>query len=126
MSKDFDELTKDDPIVKNNRDHPGYVKLQERKSAYKAAEVNVTVMRGAREGILPPGVRQESWMDDDKAFSYAVAVYLPSVSEQARDGQESMKNGVILTPSGGSGQKPSVKEDVKQGPSGVVQDPNDL
>jgi hypothetical protein len=126
MSKDFDELTKDDPIVKNNPDHPGYVKLRERKESFKAAEANVSIIRGAREGVLPPGVKQHSWMDEDRAFSYAVAVYLPSASDRAAGGAESMESGNILFPPGNRTARPSPSEDVKQGPSGVVQNANEL
>jgi hypothetical protein len=124
MSKDFNELSKDDPIVKNNQDHPGYVKLQNSVSAFKAAEVNVTVITGARQGILPSGVKQESWLDEDKAFSYAVAVYLPSASDRAAQGAEGMSEGSILQD--GTVPKKAVSEDVNQGPSGAVQNINEL
>jgi hypothetical protein len=125
MNKDFEELSKNDPIVKNNPDHPGYVKLQNSMNAFKAAEANVSVMRGAREGVLPPGVRHQAWTDEGKAFSYAVAVYLPSASSAAEAGAESMQSGGIITPpAGGPVQTPG--EEVKQGPSGTVQDVKDL
>ncbi|MDR2528016.1 MAG: hypothetical protein LBD04_03220 [Synergistaceae bacterium] len=129
MSKDFRELTQDDPAVKANPDHPGYERLQTRKTAFKAAEVNQTTITGARQGVLPPGVRQQSWMDEDKAFAYAVAIYMPSASEQAAKGAASMESGTILQPVGGGGQPiptDTPREDVKQGPSGAVQNPNGL
>ena len=125
MNNDFEELCKDDPIVKNNPDHPGYVKLQNSVSAFKAAEANVSVMRGAREGVLPPGVRQEAWSDEDKEFTYAVAVYMPSASNAAETGAASMQSGGILTPPAG-GPVPTPSEEVRQGPSGTVQDVKDL
>ncbi|MDR1979814.1 MAG: hypothetical protein LBQ42_13845 [Synergistaceae bacterium] len=128
MTKDFEELSKDDPAVRNDPEHPGYVKLRNRKTEFKAADVYKSVITGAREGVLPPGVQQQSWLDEDKAFAYAVAVYLPSVTEQAAAGAETMKSGTILRP---VGEKPETipveiptktpKEDVKQGPSGTVQ-----
>jgi hypothetical protein len=125
MNRDYEELCKDDPIVKNNPDHPGYVKLQNSVSEFKAAEANLSVMRGIRDGILPPGVRQETWSDEDKAFTYAVAVYMPSVSNAAEAGAASMQSGGIITPPAGVPvQTPS--KDVKQGPSGTVQDVKDL
>ena len=125
MNNDFKELCKNDPIVKNNPNHPGYVKLQNSVSAFKAAEANVSVMCGAREGVLPPGVRQQAWSDEDKAFTYAVAVYMPSASNAAEIGAENMRSGGILTPPAGAPlQTPG--EEVKQGPSGTVQDVNDL
>jgi hypothetical protein len=126
MNRDFDELSKNDPLLRDDPDHPGYVKLQQSKSAFRAAEANVSVMRGAREGVLPPGVRQQSWLDEDKAFTYAVAVYLPSATNRAEEGAEGMGEGLILVSPGGATNKPSVDEDVKQGPSGTVQDVNEL
>ncbi|MDR2137404.1 MAG: hypothetical protein LBO68_03860, partial [Synergistaceae bacterium] len=134
MSEDYEELNKDDPIVKENPEHPGYVKLQNRKTSFKAAEVNKNTITSASKGVLPPGVRHQSWMDEDRAFAYAVAVYLPSATEQAAEGAESMKSGTILQPvgtGGGAGKAIQIptatpKEDVKQGPSGAVQNPDAL
>jgi hypothetical protein len=124
ISKDFDELSKDYPILKNDPEHPGYVKLQASRESFKAAEVNKSVITGAREGLLPPGVKQESWLDSDKAFSYAVAVYLPSATDQARQGAEGMKEGGILYPP--KKDAAPLNEEVGQGPSGVVQGANDI
>ena len=33
------------------------------------------IIETARKGLLPPGVTRKSWVDDDRAFAYAVAVY---------------------------------------------------
>jgi uncharacterized protein YjbJ (UPF0337 family) len=125
MTADFNELSRNDPAVREDPNHPGYVKLQSRKSSFKAAEVNGTTIQSARKGVLPPGVRQQTWMDEDKAFVYAVAIYMPSAVNQAVEGAESMKSGTILDP---VGQRPvtTPKEDVKQGPSGTVQKTDDL
>ncbi|MDR2180770.1 MAG: hypothetical protein LBP21_10710 [Synergistaceae bacterium] len=132
MSKDFEELSKNDPIVRENPKHPGYVKLQNRKTSFKAAEVNKNTITSASKGVLPPGVRHQSWLDEDKAFAYAVAVYLPSATEQAAQSADSMKSGTILQPVGAEGENgkkipgATPREDVKQGPSGTVQNPDDL
>ncbi|GHV41219.1 hypothetical protein FACS1894187_22790 [Synergistales bacterium] len=130
IMNDFDELSKSDPIVKNDPNHPGYVKLNRQKNEFKSAEANGSVITSARKGVLPPGVKQQAWMDDDKAFSYAVAIYLPSTTEHAAAGAESMRDGVILQDVGGgksgaAAQSPAntkpKKEEIKQGPSGTVQ-----
>ena len=100
------------------------MKLQNRKVSFKGAEANKNTLMSASKGVLPPGVKHQSWLDEDKAFAYAVAVYLPSATEQAAEGAESMKSGTILQPVGGAGKAiptASPKEDVKQGPSGTVQ-----
>jgi hypothetical protein len=121
MTKDFNELSRNDPAVKNDPNHPGYIKLQDRQSAFKAAEVYQTIIGSARQGVLPPGVRQKSWMDDDKAFAYAVAIYMPSASDSAAQGAESMREGTILTPVNTENKPASPNEEVKQAPSGTVQ-----
>ncbi|MDR2176339.1 MAG: hypothetical protein LBO82_10455 [Synergistaceae bacterium] len=127
MSKDFEELSKSDPIVRENPEHPGYVKLRNRKTSFKAADVNKSTITSAAKGVLPPGVKHQSWLDEDKAFAYSVAIYLPSASEQAAEGAASMKSGTILQPAGtgeNTGKKiptAAPREDVKQGPSGTVQ-----
>jgi hypothetical protein len=134
MTKDFEELSKNDPIVRDNPEHPGYVKLQTRKTSFKAADVNKNTITSATKGILPPGVIRQSWLDEDKAFAYSVAIYLPSASEQAEVGAASMESGTILQPVGAGGSKgagkeiptATPKEDVKQGPSGTVQKPDAL
>ncbi|MDR1979723.1 MAG: hypothetical protein LBQ42_13390 [Synergistaceae bacterium] len=131
MSKDFEELSRNDPIVKENPEHPGYVKLQNRKSAFRAAETTRRVITGATRGMLPPGVKHQSWADEDRAFTYAVAVYLPSATERAAEGAESMRSGAILRPVGeeprrGIAPAPTFREDVRQGPSGTVQNVDDL
>ena len=128
MTRDFEELSQDDPAVKENPDHPGYVKLQTRKTMFKAAEAYQTTITGARKGVLPPGIRQQSWMDEDKAFAYAVAIYMPSASDLAAKGAESMERGTILQPTDGGQLIPTAtpREDVKQGPSGTVQNFNGL
>jgi hypothetical protein len=129
ISKDFEELSKNDPIVKENPEHPGYVKLQNRKTSFKAAEANKITLSSASKGVLPPGVKRQSWLDEDKTFAYAVAIYLPSATDQAAEGAESMKSGTILQPVGAEGTPiptATPKEDVKQGPSGTVQKPDAL
>jgi len=102
-TRTFNELTRDDPVVVHNPDHPGYVRLQDRQSSFKAAEIYRNVIESARRGVLPPGVRQQSWQDEDGAFAYAVAIYLPSVSD--------------IPP-----QPVTPPEEIGQGPSGRVQE----
>ena len=80
-TRTFNELTRDDPLVVHNPNHPGYVKLQDRQASFKAAEIYQSVVESARQGVLPPGVRQQSWLDEDGSFAYAIAVYVPSVSD---------------------------------------------
>ncbi|MCL2009991.1 MAG: hypothetical protein FWG71_05525 [Synergistaceae bacterium] len=104
MTETFDVLTSDDPAVTDNPDHPGYVKLQERRASFMSAEVYQSEIQSVRGGVLPPGVRHQSWMDEDKAFAYAVSIFMPSASSG---------------PAHSGTQTP--QEEIKQGPSGRVQ-----
>ncbi len=94
-----------------------------------------------RSGRLPPGVTQKTFTSEDNSEVYAVAVYLPSVSQRANQAAKDMSEAKIITPlsnedsSSGSGdsktssqnvdvQRPS--RTVSPGPSGPVTSDKDL
>ena len=58
-------------------------------------------IESARRGIIPPGVMQRAWIDDEGVFAYAFAIYRPSMTKAAaRDGKE-MRDAQIVQPYGG-------------------------
>jgi hypothetical protein len=125
MQSDFEALSKDDPVAKPQIGTTGYALLEQRKKEFAAIETNSSVITSARKGILPPGVQQKGWFDDDKAFAYHVAVYIPSISKRADDARKTMQSGQIVQPQD-QGQKldPKALPDagtMKQGPSGRIQ-----
>ena len=89
-------------------------------------------VQSIRRGILPPGVTRKTWMDDEEYFAYGIAVYIPSVSNQAAAGSKEMDDAQLLKPvtipaPGGAQQDvPEQKGqnkaplEIKRGPSGVV------
>lgn len=87
-----------------------------------------------RRGILPPGVSSKTFPSKDGSEVYAVAVYLPSASQQAAQAAKEMSQAqLISTPqqgatSGGQGGNPQLRppKEVAPGPSGQVSRDKDL
>jgi hypothetical protein len=85
-----------------------------------------------RQGVLPPGVMRETSLDENEYFAYGIAVYLPSLSDAARGAAREMDEAQLVQPPKTSGQaggstaaapekEQTPKPELKQGPSGVVQ-----
>ena len=90
-----------------------------------------------RSGILPPGVTPKTFTSKDDAEVYAVAVYLPSVSQQAAQTAKEMSQAQLLgnpNEAGGAATAPATqddsvphpKQDVAPGPTGTVSRDKDL
>jgi hypothetical protein len=128
MSTDFEQMSKDDPVAKEQIGSTGYAALAQRQKEFVSVENNSSTISSMRKGILPPGLKQQGWFDDDKAFAYHVAVYIPSVSKRAEDARKSMQAGQIVQQPNAPEEKkinPSELPDagtLQQGPSGRVQD----
>ena len=54
------------------------------------------VIQSAVKGVIPPGVSPRAWLDDEGAFAYAVAVYIPSVTQKAAQMNQNMKDSKIV------------------------------
>ena len=52
----------------------------------------------AARGILPPGVNRSSWFDDEGVWAYAVAIYVPSITNRAASDAQTMRDSQILQP----------------------------
>lgn len=87
--------------------------------------------QSVRSGILPPGVTPKTFTSKDDAEVYAVAVYIPSVSQQAAQTAKEMSQAQLLdNPNEASGAAtspatqddnvPRPKQDVAPGPTGSV------
>ena len=55
-------------------------------------------IESARRGVLPPGVIRRAWLDDEGAFAYSLAVYIPSVSQGAAKSGKDMREAQIVKP----------------------------
>lgn len=124
ITKEFEEISKDDPISQSQKDSVSYKALEKSKTEFLATQADSSSISSMRKGILPPGVNSKAWMNDDKTIAYSVAIYMPSVSKQADDARKTMQQGNIVQPLGDS-DSPNTRElpkgELKQGPSGQVQ-----
>jgi len=118
---------KNDPTAAKDPNTPAFRKLDQRKKDFLALESTSTFIGSLRKGVIPPGVKTQSWFDDDKHFAYGMAVYLPSATARASEAAKKMEQGQIIQQpgEGGSGVKPGANQPdagtLKQGPSGQVQ-----
>jgi hypothetical protein len=128
--KDYNEISADDPLNSPNDGSSGYQALTERKKEFLSQESNSLTITSIREGNLPPGLNAQTWLDKDKTFAYAMAVYLPSASNNAAAARDRMMQGTIVQnhgpSSGGTAQAPNQRPvpsapPATAGPSGTVQ-----
>jgi len=96
MVKDFNELSKDDPTLKE--DKLAVQKLNERQQVFVTMMKETNQYESVRKGILPPGVIKKAWKNEDNTFSYSVAVYMPSVSNNAASAAKDMQDTQIVQP----------------------------
>ncbi len=104
---DFEAIEKKDPAT-------GLISREDiahadgrRKEFRNNQEFHQTI-ESARRGVLPPGVVRRIWLDEDEAFAYAVAVYVPSVSSAATVAIREMDNAQIIKPIKPEKNKPTV------------------
>jgi hypothetical protein len=142
--KDFEDTSNEGLLGK--RDEIAIRKFDRTKQTFMSKMQSTDEYVSIRRGILPPGVNMRSWRDADNAFSYCVAVYLPSATQQAVKDAQDMLDSQIVQASGtthvptegaevktGSGftdennpNVPRPSSDVKPGPSGKVQNDKGL
>lgn len=136
-SKEFEEINKaaeDDPLSKET--------VTETKKLDKAYDTFVSTLRtdevfkSARSGVLPPGITPKTWFDEDEAWAYGMAVYIPSQTNAAAEAAEEMRNSKMIQDFPGrasrggstsSADPKTVKEGkgVKRGPSGKISNDDD-
>jgi len=93
--------------------------------------------QSVRNGILPPGVSSKTFTSKDDAEVYAVAVYIPSVSQQAAQTAKEMSQTQLLgnpndassnntAPATPDSNAPRPKQEVAPGPTGSVSHDKEL
>ena len=128
MLADFEVAQRDDPIS-FTRDGRAYTELEERKATFINTLKESQQYESVRQGILPPGVIRRVWTDDKSGFSYAVAVFLPSATSEAKKDSAEMDMADLLSPAPKPAEqrkKGPTEGDVERGPSGVVHDEESL
>jgi hypothetical protein len=103
----------------------------ERKRTLQNAMREDTRIQSLRQGVLPPGIMRETSLDENEYFAYGIAVYVPSLSDAARSAAKEMDDAQLVQPpktgggaqgkTGKAEQEQKPKPEMKQGPSGVVQ-----
>jgi hypothetical protein len=119
--KEFVDAQQGDPL--NAEEDGSMQRLSEAVSSMVNTRVNNDILTSARSGRVPGGVPIKTWMDDDKHWAYAVAIYFPSASNKARDVGKMMdesnlvpdaKGGAVLPSQRGPGAVPGEETGGKQ------------
>ena len=88
LSDPIDELTSDAEKAE----------AQQAAQGFRSNDSNKQVIQSAVKGTIPPGVSPKAWLDNEGAFAYAVAVYIPSVTQKAAQMNQDMKDSQIVQP----------------------------
>jgi len=89
----FEAITAKDPTAPNAAE---FKKLEEERKEHIATSQTTEVYQSARKGKLPPGVKVKTWSDDDNAWAFGIAVYIPSVTNAAAQAGREMRDAKIL------------------------------
>lgn len=115
MSKQFEEIEKEDPVNKASKSVE-IQKLAEQKESFLNRQVSKEQIASMSKGILPPGVKVKTFFNGQDTMVDAVAVYLPSLSANAAADGEDMKNSRIVQ----DGKEAAKSSMPAQGASGQV------
>ena len=88
LTDPIDKLTSDSEKAEARKDVQGF----------RSSDSNQLIIQSAVKGTIPPGVSPRSWLNDEGTFAYAVAVYIPSVTQKAAQMNQDMKDSQIVKP----------------------------
>jgi hypothetical protein len=71
-------------------------RLEQSREVFLSTTLSTTEMQSIRNGILPPGIQRRSFNSEDNAEVYSVAVYIPSVTDQARQAAKEMEDTQLI------------------------------
>ena len=91
--KRFEDIVEKDPTAEKQEE---FKKLEEERQEHVARSQTTEVFQSARKGKIPPGVTVKNWMDDDNAWAFAIAVYIPSATNAAAAAGKEMRNAKII------------------------------
>jgi hypothetical protein len=126
LSNQFEEINKEDPILYLDKDNHLIQKFDEQKNLYVSRTFNKEEISSARKGILPPGVMVKTFMDETNTMAQSVAIYIPSVSGNANQLSNTMKNNEIVNDNEDGSNNNQISELPKAGPTGQVTNDEDL
>ena len=120
---DYERVTVNDPTTGGTREE--IREFEDCRSSISSQETFKRSVTSLRSGVLPPGITRKSWLDKKGHFAYAMAVYIPSVTNYTARAAQEMDNTSILQPvdTGGHSNRPSRRRErvkIDRGPSGVI------
>ena len=117
--REFVEAQEGDPL--NPHQDGAAQRLAEAVSTMVNNRVNNDVLSSARSGRVPGGVPIKTWMDEDKNWVFAAAIYFPSAANKAREVGEMMDE-ADLAP---DAKEPLLRPSQRSGGTGRGADPKD-
>jgi hypothetical protein len=120
--KRFEEIVEKDPTAEKQEE---FKKLDEERKEHVARSQTTEVFQSARKGKIPPGVTVKNWIDDDNAWAYAIAVYIPSATNAAAAAGKEMRNAKIIQDIDDSAKPAGGKSGDGPTPAGKAKQPNE-
>ena len=119
-SQDFESATEGDPLA--SKDPAAAKKLDEARDSFVSRLEKPDVYQSVRNGIIPPGVMGKTWFDEDHAWAYGMAVYVPSATNAAASTAREMHEGEIVQPIDDGSKKSSNPTNAEKPSSGHTDD----
>ena len=120
--QDYEKVTVNDPTTGGTRQE--IREFEDCRASINAEENFRRSVTSLRSGVLPPGITRKSWLDNKGHFAYAMAVYIPSVTNYTVRASQEMDDTNILQPvDGREPNRPSRRRErvkIDRGPSGVI------
>ena len=91
--KEFEEISKDDPLNPTSEEQRKFDSVRE---AFIAKMETTDIYTSARKGVLPPGIEVKTWFDDENTWAHGMAVYIPSATNLAAGIAKEMDDAKIL------------------------------
>lgn len=117
--REFVEAQEGDPL--NPAQDGDGQRLSESVSTMVNSNVKNDVLSSARSGRVPGGVPIKTWIDDDKHWVYAAAIYIPSAADKAREVGKMMDDADLVP----DAKRPTVRPSQRGDAPGDGVDPRD-
>lgn len=115
--REFVDAQEGDPL--NPGEDGAGQRLSESVSTMVNSNVKTDVLNSVRSGRVPGGVPIKTWMDDDKHWVYAAAIYFPSAADKAREVGKMMDDADLVPDAEGPTVRPSQRNDTQGDGSGA-------
>ena len=94
--KEVLDFAKKDPLA---QDHGSIDEsLQSYKSSIESNRVISETVESTRKGILPPGIKEKTWLSADGHWAYSLMVYYPPLSNFAAKTARTIRNPKLIAP----------------------------